>query len=99
MADPPSPHGPYWWWTRKVNGKTVTRILTAEQYREYAPWFDNARRLRALLSELEGLGLTALEADPRSRRSAKDRVGQEPDLARAADPTANPTATPRSRRP
>ncbi|MCL2420097.1 MAG: hypothetical protein FWD04_12470, partial [Conexibacteraceae bacterium] len=25
QADPPRPHGPYWQWTRKVAGKTVTR--------------------------------------------------------------------------
>ena len=27
-AEPPRPHGPYWQWTAKVNGKTVTRRLT-----------------------------------------------------------------------
>lgn len=24
-------HGPYWIWTRKVNGKTITKTLTKEQ--------------------------------------------------------------------
>ena len=24
-ADPPQPHGPYYQWTAKINGKTVTR--------------------------------------------------------------------------
>ena len=47
-ADPPSLHGPYIQWTRTVNGKTVTRLLTPAQYQAYAPWFGNARRLRAL---------------------------------------------------
>ena len=27
-ADPPQPHGPYYQWTAKVNGKTVTRRLS-----------------------------------------------------------------------
>ena len=27
-ADPPQPHGPYYQWTAKINGKTVTRRLT-----------------------------------------------------------------------
>jgi hypothetical protein len=31
-ADPPSLHGPYIQWTRTVNGKTVTRLLTPAQY-------------------------------------------------------------------
>ena len=56
-ADPPQPHGPYHRWTRKVHGKTLTRRLTAEQARLYGPWFEEAQRLRALLSELEALSL------------------------------------------
>lgn len=56
-ADPPQPHGPYHRWTRKVQGKTVTRRLTAEQARLYGPWFGEAQRLRALLNELEALSL------------------------------------------
>ncbi|MDQ6783627.1 MAG: hypothetical protein M3063_09335 [Actinomycetota bacterium] len=56
-ADPPRPHGPYHRWTRKIDGKTVTRRLTAEQIRLYGPWFEEAQRLRALLSELEALSL------------------------------------------
>ena len=67
-ADPPELHGPYWWWTRKVDKKTVTRLLTDEQATDYEEWFQNARRLRALITELEALGLRAVEADPRSVR-------------------------------
>jgi hypothetical protein len=52
-ADPPQLHGPYWWWTRKVNAKTTTRLLTDEQAADYQPWFANARRARELLAELE----------------------------------------------
>jgi hypothetical protein len=56
-ADPPSLHGPYIQWTRTVHGKTVTRLLTPDQYQAYAPWFANARRLRALTAELQALSL------------------------------------------
>ena len=59
-ADPPALHGPYIQWTRTVNGKTVTRLLTPAQYQAYAPWFANARRLRALAAELEALSLTEM---------------------------------------
>jgi hypothetical protein len=55
--DPPILHGPYHSWTRKINGKTVTRTLTPEQARRYQPWFDDARQLRALTTELEALSL------------------------------------------
>ncbi|MGH9072322.1 MAG: DUF6788 family protein [Acidimicrobiales bacterium] len=57
MADPPRPHGPYHQWTRKIDGKTATRRLSTEQARIYGPWFHEAQRLRALLSELETLSL------------------------------------------
>lgn len=56
-ADPPRPHGPYHRWTRKVDGKTVTRRLSVEQTERYGPWFEEAQRLRALFSELEKLSL------------------------------------------
>jgi len=56
-SDPPALHGPYYSWTRKINGKTVTRTLTPEQARRYQPWFDDARELRALAAQLEALSL------------------------------------------
>lgn len=58
-TEPPLLHGPYLHWTRTVAGKTVTRTLTAEQAARYQPWFDNARRLRELLIDLEARSLTA----------------------------------------
>lgn len=61
--DPPKLHGPYITWTRKVNGKTVTRRLSQQQLERYRPWFDNDRRLRALIKEIETLSLQALETD------------------------------------
>ena len=60
-ADPPTLHGPYLHWTRTVAGKTVTRSLTPDQARRYQAWFDNARRLRDLLNELEARSLRAFE--------------------------------------
>jgi hypothetical protein len=61
-ADPPQLHGPYYQWTRKVAGKTETRLLSAAQMARYAAWFDNARRLRALTIELEALSLEIAES-------------------------------------
>lgn len=58
-AEPPVLHGPYLHWTRTVAGKTVTRTLTPEQAERYQPWFDNARRLRKLLTDLEAQSLQA----------------------------------------
>ena len=60
-ADPAHLHGPYRSWTRKVAGKTVTRRLDDDQLARYGPWFDNARRLRQLVAELELLSVRAAE--------------------------------------
>lgn len=57
--DPPRLHGPYVQWTRKIGGKTRTRHLSGEELQRYQRWFDNARRLREAVSELETLCLTA----------------------------------------
>jgi hypothetical protein len=51
-ADPPRPHGPYFQWTAKVNGKTVNRRLSAREAELYQEWIGNDRRLRALIDEL-----------------------------------------------
>ena len=60
-ADPPRLHGPYCQWTRKIAGKTICRMLTADQLPDYQPWIDNHRRLRELLAR-------ARSPRPRHRR-------------------------------
>lgn len=71
-AHPPELHGPYVSWIRRSDGKPVTRKLTPEQEQRYRPWFDNARRLRELVTELETLSLEAFEQaeGPRQRRQS-----------------------------
>ncbi len=64
-SDPPELHGPYIVWTRKVNAKTVTKVLTEAQLRDYQPWLDNARALRTLTSELHDLTLQIIDEDDR----------------------------------
>ena len=62
-ADPATLHGPYTYWTRKVRGHTVARLLNPEQLARYRPWFENARRLRKLVNELETLSIHTAERD------------------------------------
>jgi hypothetical protein len=64
-ASPPRLHGPYAEWTRKIGGKTVTRRLSPAELTEYQPLFDNAKKLRALLAELQDLTLEIIDADSR----------------------------------
>ena len=58
-ADPPQPHGPYWQWTAKINGKTVTRRLTDTEARLYQQWIDNDRQLRALIEQMRDVSAKA----------------------------------------
>ena len=63
-ADPPQLHGPYAEWTRKVDGKTVTRRLTDDQLAAWQPLFDNAKKMRTLLAELQELTLAIVDPGP-----------------------------------
>ena len=64
-TSPAARHGPYAEWTRKIGGKTVTRRLTPAELAEYQPLFDTAKKLRALLAELQDLTLQIIETDDR----------------------------------
>ncbi len=63
-ADPPRLHGPYAEWTRKIGGKTVTRRLTEAELTAWQPLVGNAKKIRALLAELQDLTLEIIEASP-----------------------------------
>jgi hypothetical protein len=67
-ASPPVLHGPYWQWTRKIAGKTITRIVPDEQLDDYRQWLDNDRRLRELIAELEALTLAIADTRPGQRK-------------------------------
>ncbi len=60
-AEPPKLHGPYTYWTRKQQGRTIARLLDAEQIERYQPQIANARRLRQLVAALEALAITTAE--------------------------------------
>lgn len=66
--DPPRLHGPFRSWTRKLAGKTVTRLLSEDQLADYQIFFDNHRRLKELVHELEDLAVAIVDADPRWKR-------------------------------
>lgn len=64
-GEPPRLHGPYVQWSRTVGGKTLHRRMSEEQLADYQAFFDNARKLKALVAELEALSLSIVEADDR----------------------------------
>lgn len=67
-GEPPELHGPYLQWSRTTEGKTLTRLWPEETAERYRGWFDNARRLRETIADLEALCVVIAERDPRSRR-------------------------------
>lgn len=58
-ADPPQPHGPYYQWTTKVSGKTVTRRLTPAEAKLYEQWIDNDRTMRRLITQMRQVAAKA----------------------------------------
>jgi Family of unknown function (DUF6788) len=57
MGTPPALHGPYYQWTYRQRGKTMTKRLTAAQATQCEVWIQNYRKLRALNRRLVGLSL------------------------------------------
>jgi hypothetical protein len=88
-GEPPRLHGPYAFWTRKVNNKTVTRILNDEEVANYQPMFDNARKIRDLVSQLHELSLELVEP------AAVKPKAKATETAKATSPK---TSRPRTRR-
>lgn len=74
-ADPPKLHGPMYHWSRKVNAKTVSVYLTAEQAEMMGEWIANARRLGELLEELQEVSFRITERllPPKPARRAGKR--------------------------
>jgi hypothetical protein len=58
-ADPPLLHGPYYIWTRKVAGTTVTAQLKPEDAALCKNWSRNMRLLDRTVRQLQGIGLRA----------------------------------------
>lgn len=58
-ADPPTLHGPYYIWTRKLAGKTVTAQLKPEHAALCKNWNRNMRKLDRTVRQLQAIGLRA----------------------------------------
>jgi hypothetical protein len=50
--DPDSRHGPYYYWTSKVRGKTVAYLLSEEEGRVYIDWAGNRQQVEKTLQQL-----------------------------------------------
>jgi hypothetical protein len=60
-ADPEQRHGPYWQLSWKQGGKTVSKLLSAEDAALYREWITNRRQLEAELTRMRDLSRQAGE--------------------------------------
>jgi len=73
-GDPPQPHGPYFQWTAKVDGKTVNRRLTAREAELYQEWIANDRHLRAIVNQMRDVAVEATELILEDTRRGESKV-------------------------
>ena|SRR5207302_9260880 len=57
MGKPPQLHGPYFQWSHKIGGKTVSLRLSEEQARLAKEWAENYKQLKRLLRRMEQIAL------------------------------------------
>lgn len=69
QAKPPRLHGPYYQWTRKVRGKTVTVRLTHSDATLLAEWIANGHRLDKIVGAMERVSLRITQALLRRQRN------------------------------
>jgi hypothetical protein len=51
-----SPHGPYYFWNRKVNGKLTSKSIPKGKLRLYEGWIENRKELERLMQEVLEFG-------------------------------------------
>ena len=73
-GDPPQMHGPYWQWTAKINGKTVTRRLSDAEAELYQEWIANDRQLRAIITQMRQVAAKATELITKETKNEKAKV-------------------------
>lgn len=55
-------HGPYYQWTRKVRGKTITVRLTPEEAQLMSSYVRNDRQLRRIVAQMRAISLKVVQA-------------------------------------
>jgi len=84
--DPAKWHGPYWQWSTKAQGKTVTRMLSEEQVSRYRRWMENGRRFEEIVQDLYDLSAQAdqvLKTQERQPAAPKQRARGRPPRSRS----------------
>jgi len=82
-TSPPLLHGPYYQWTRKVDGKTVTVNFSAEQAKVLEKWIATGRELDRILAQMERI---SMEATDRLLAELPSPIRKPPRRRRPAEP-------------
>lgn len=59
--DTEAKHGPYYYWTTKKAGKTISKSLTEQQAEILQQWISNRRKLERILNDMKKLSHEAYE--------------------------------------
>jgi len=70
QGDPPQRHGPYYQWSRAVDGKTVSRRLNEPQAELYCDWIANRQRIETFITKMEEISAAAAELLLHEQRTA-----------------------------
>ena len=79
----------------QIGGKTVTRRLTDAELAEYQPLFDNTKKLRALLAQLQDLTLQIIssrQAAPSSRKARQTGAARSGNVGQARITCGRPSS-------
>jgi hypothetical protein len=68
-----SPHGPYYFWNRKVNGKLTSKSISEEKLRLYQRWISNRQQIEELLQQLLEIGQEIAAAVPPENPAEKSK--------------------------
>jgi hypothetical protein len=71
QSDPAQRHGPYFEWSHKVKGKTVSLHLQPEEARVYQEGTAQWRQLRTLLGRMENLSRRAIQRKAKIRKQLR----------------------------
>jgi hypothetical protein len=71
--DPANRHGPYHYWTRKVQGRTVAVLIGEDDLITYQQWIANNRALEKVVREMRKVAARALTLEIHTRKTSTKR--------------------------
>jgi hypothetical protein len=71
QARRPELHGPYFQWTRKLRGKTVTVRVSKDEAKRLEAWIENGRQLDKIVGKMEQVSYRLTEHLLRASRTSR----------------------------